>query len=121
MKRLLGLQLLLVFFLAMPLLAYGQSGTKRDKSITPLVQVLRTCSEKARLEFLDSMVFLDGRLAGAYIGSIEKCLGQEARKELFAHLGFLPNTYLEGYKCESRGTCKEAAHYVCTSNCISSK
>jgi len=84
-----------------------------------LQSALRKCPDAIRRGFLSSLVFVDGKFAGAEVQGVQECLGNGEYKALRAMFGKLGNDDHKGYYCESVGTCSESSKKICTGNCRS--
>lgn len=85
--------------------------------VATMAEVLSICSPEVRAEYLGSLQFKNGKLAGAYIGGIDKCLSGRQIDALFEHQGVRPTEFLKAYRCSGRGNCKKSESDACTSNC----
>ncbi|PIR19145.1 MAG: hypothetical protein COV48_03575 [Elusimicrobia bacterium CG11_big_fil_rev_8_21_14_0_20_64_6] len=87
--------------------------------VATMAEVLSICSPEIRAEYLGSLQFKNGKLAGAYIGGIDKCLSDRQIDALFEHQGVRATEFLKFYKCTARGNCTKSQNDACTSNCRS--
>lgn len=100
---------------AVPVRAQEKSGKSGNK----LQAALGACSDDVRRGFLSSLVFVDGKFAGAEVKGVQDCLGDGGYKALRVMFGPIVVADNKGYWCESRGTCAESTNKICTSNCRS--
>ena len=92
---------------------------KSGKSGNKLQAALGACSDDVRRGFLNSLVFVDGKFAGAEVNGVQNCLGDGGYKALRAMFGPIIIADNKGYWCESRATCAESSSRICTSSCMS--
>lgn len=90
------------------------------KSGNALQAALGSCSDDVRRGFLSSLVFVGGKFAGAKVDGVQGCLGAKGYDSLRAQFGPITVADNKGYRCESKGTCAESQHRICTSNCMTS-
>jgi hypothetical protein len=101
--------------------AIEQPKTKFKQTASSFSDLLAKCPKATRTEFLEGLVFMNGGLAGAYIGGVEKCLSPQEMGQLFSHFGVTEKSLKDhqGYRCSGRATCSPSATNICTSNCRS--
>lgn len=92
---------------------------KSGKNGNKLQAALGACSDDVRRGFLSSLVFVDGKFAGAEIKGVQDCLGDGGYKALRVMFGPIVVADNKGYYCEAKGTCAESDRKICTSNCRS--
>lgn len=82
---------------------------------------LSSCSDQARRSFLESLVLVDGKFAGAHVRTIQECLGEAGYKKFRDLFGSQTPTTKDNadHWCASRATCSNS-NDICTSNCRSS-
>ncbi|PIR18538.1 MAG: hypothetical protein COV48_06995 [Elusimicrobia bacterium CG11_big_fil_rev_8_21_14_0_20_64_6] len=82
--------------------------------------MLSSCSDQARHSFLESLVLVDGKFAGAHVGTIQECLGEVGYTKFRDLFGPQTPTTKDNAKhwCASRATCRKN-DAICTSNCRS--
>lgn len=82
--------------------------------------VLSKCSEEAIDDFGESLIFMNGGLAGANLGILEDELDDDDIETLVESFGLSGRLMADhkGYRCAGRGTCKKAFNYICTGNCF---
>jgi hypothetical protein len=101
-------------FAADPLRAFSHLAPDR---VSTMSEILSICPPEVRDEYLGSLQFKNGKLAGAHIGGLEKCMSERQIDALFLNMGIHTTDYLKGYRCSGRGTCSESQTNACTSNC----
>jgi len=70
-------------------------------------------------EFTNSLVFNNGGLAGAHVGTLQVKLTYRLYERLMESFGMeigLAKDYAE-YECSKPGNCKKLSGNICTSNC----
>jgi hypothetical protein len=78
--------------------------------------ILAKLPAEVRIQFLERLTFMNGGLAGAYIGGIETKLTRPDYLQLLAQIGGSTGRLGEdhvGYECSGAGECKESAKYIC--------
>lgn len=90
---------------------------KQPQALSSFKSILAKVPDKSRRDFLQSLVFMHGGLAGAYIGDLESRLTPEEYRQLMGHLGVGPGGDHKGYSCMGKGDCAKIKNHICTSNC----
>jgi len=76
--------------------------------------ILARVPANERTKFLESMTFVKGKLASAWIQDLKRSLSAGDFKELKASVGWRQlSADHEGYSCNGPGECKETAGYMC--------
>lgn len=82
-------------------------------------ELLQSCPDDVRRRFLQSVVLVDGKFAGARVAEIAEHLGQDRYRKLLSSLGVGTAADNEKYYCASRATCEPSRTAICTRNCRS--
>jgi len=94
---------------------WRSSATTAQPNI-PYRSILAKVPPNIRTRFLQSLVFINGGLAGAYAGDIKATLPKAEYAMMLAHLGYgfgrLGEDHV-GFECSRPGECKESSKYIC--------
>lgn len=86
--------------------------------VTTMAEFLSVCPAEVRAEFLESQRFVHGKLAGARISGLRKCMSDAEIDSVFNHQGVRSMEILKFYRCASKGTCHKSQDDACTGNCM---
>ena len=75
--------------------------------------------QNVRSQFLESLMFNNGRLATAYIGGIKSGLTPGQYRQVLMALGVPPGEDHEGYECSKTATCSKKTDNICIGNLCS--
>lgn len=80
--------------------------------------MLSSCSDRARHSFLESLVLVDGKFAGAHVRMVRECLGEKGYQKFRDLFGSQTPRTMDhpDHWCSSRATCS-GSNDICTSNC----
>jgi len=98
------------------------SKATREAATDDVRAMLSSCSDRTRHSFLESLVLVDGKFAGANVRIVQECLGESGYQKFRDLFGLQTPGTKDNAKhwCASRATCRKN-EAICTSNCRSDK
>jgi hypothetical protein len=93
---------------------WGQAGLPHGTTQPSFRRIMAKLPAKVRTEFLESMYFVDGKLASARIGDVKRRLSPGDYQALKSSVGWaMLGVDHEGYCCSGPGECAKCIEHIC--------